>query len=141
LKHHIEAVRPAGIDQLERLVKDLAAAYTTGDAMAIREVNWNYGTSFAWDHEALAMQQRLTTRLKTYYAGKTRITDRSLEILGQMASLERLEFWQCAGLTDAGVAHLAGLPRLHEISLNGLPQVTRGAVALFPAHVRVSYSG
>jgi hypothetical protein len=81
------------------------------------------------------------SRLKTYYAGQTRITDRSLEILGRMASLERLEFWQCAGLTDAGVAHLAGLPRLREIGLDGLPGVTREVAALFPAHVRVNYSG
>jgi hypothetical protein len=81
------------------------------------------------------------SRLKTYYAGKTRITDRSLEILGRMATLERLEFWQCAGLTDAGVAHLAALPQLREIGLDGLPNVTREAVALFPAHVRVNYSG
>jgi hypothetical protein len=81
------------------------------------------------------------SRLKTYYAGKTRITDGSLEILGRMASLEHLEFWQCAGLTNAGAAHLAGLPRLREISFDGLPNVTREAVALFPAHVRVTYSG
>ncbi|MEX2261475.1 MAG: hypothetical protein WD696_05970 [Bryobacteraceae bacterium] len=80
------------------------------------------------------------SRLKTYYAGKTQITDRSLEILGRMPSLERLEFWQCAGIGDAGVAHLAGLPRLRQISLDGLPGVTREAAALFPAHVRVSYS-
>jgi hypothetical protein len=81
------------------------------------------------------------SRLKTYYAGKTGITDRSLEILGRMTSLENLEFWQCAGLTDTGVAHLAGLPRLREIGFDGLPNVTRQAVSLFPAHVRVSYSG
>jgi hypothetical protein len=81
------------------------------------------------------------SRLKTYYAGKTGITDRSLEILGRMASLENLEFWQCAGLTDTGVAHLAGLPRLREIGFDGLPNVTRQVVSLFPAHVRVSYSG
>lgn len=81
------------------------------------------------------------SRLQTYYAGKTRITDGSLEILGRMASLEHLEFWQCAGLTNAGAAHLAGLPRLREISFDGLPNVTREAVALFPAHVRVTYSG
>ena len=75
--------------------------------------------------------------LKSYYAGMTKITDRSLEILGRMASLERLEFWQCAGLTNAGVAHLAALPQLREISLDGLPGVSRKAVELFPAHVRV----
>lgn len=80
-------------------------------------------------------------RLKTYYAGKTHITDRSLAILGRMSSLERLEFWQCAGLTDAGIAHLIGLPQLREIGLTGLPGVTRQAAARFPAHVRVNYSG
>lgn len=77
-------------------------------------------------------------RLKTYYAGKTLITDRSLEILGRMFSLERIEFWQCAGLTDAGIAHLAVLPRLRELTLSGLPGVTRKAAALFSARVRVT---
>jgi hypothetical protein len=81
------------------------------------------------------------SRLKTYYAGMTGITDRSLEILGRLSSLERLEFWQCAGITDAGVAHLAGLPRLREISFDGLARVTREAVGLFPSPVRVRYSG
>jgi hypothetical protein len=81
------------------------------------------------------------SRLKTYYAGKTKITDRSLEILGRMASLERLDFWQCAGLTDAGLKHLVGLPQLREISLNGLPNITRKVLTLFPAGVRVNYSG
>jgi hypothetical protein len=80
-------------------------------------------------------------RLKTYYAGQTKITDRSLKILGQMASLERVEFWQCRGVTNAGIADLAGLPHLREIVLSGLPNVTRDAVALFPAKVRTNYSG
>lgn len=81
------------------------------------------------------------SRLKTYYAGKTRITDRSLEILGRMTSLERLEFWQCAGITDSGMAHLAALPKLREINLGGLAGVTRAVMRLFPARVRVDYSG
>ncbi len=81
------------------------------------------------------------SRLRTYYAGMTTITDRSLEILGRMQSLESLEFGQCTGITDAGVAHLAALPRLREIGLHGLPGVTQSAPGLFPAHVRVRYSG
>jgi hypothetical protein len=81
------------------------------------------------------------TKLKSYYAGSSKITDRSLEILGRMYSLERLEFWQCLGITNAGIAHLAGLPQLRELTLDGLPGVTREAAALFPAHVRVNYSG
>ena len=63
-------------------------------------------------------------KLKTYYAGASQITDRSLEILAQMRSLESIEFWQCLGITDAGVAHLATLPNLREITLGGLPGVT-----------------
>jgi hypothetical protein len=80
------------------------------------------------------------TRLKRYYAGDTRITDRSLEILGRMSSLETLSFWQCAGITNAGVAVLARLPRLRELVLDGLPKVTREVTAVFPAGVRVKYS-
>ncbi len=89
--------------------------------------------------EATANIAGLST-LKTYYAGKTNITDRSLEILGGMLSIERLELWQCAGLTGKGVSHLANLPSLREISLIGLPNVTRQAIATFPPQVRVQYS-
>lgn len=76
--------------------------------------------------------------LKSYYAGKTRITDRSLEILGRMDSLETIELWEIAGVTDAGVAHLARLPRLREVSLDCV-NVTRAGAAIFPAQVRVNF--
>ena len=79
-------------------------------------------------------------RLKSYYAGKTRITDRSLEILAKLSSLERVELWQCAAVTDSGLARLARLPRLREVTLDGLPAVTRSAPGLFPPQVRVTYS-
>src|SRR5262245_7224971 len=79
------------------------------------------------------------SRLKTYYAGATRITDRSLEILGRMPSLESIEFYECAGITNEGVALLAGLPRLREISVGGSPNITREGMAVFPAAVHVNY--
>jgi hypothetical protein len=79
------------------------------------------------------------SNLKTYYAGATRITDKSLEILARLPSLESIEFWECAGITDAGIALLAGLPRLRELSIAGCPGVTRAGVAVVPAHVRVNY--
>lgn len=78
--------------------------------------------------------------LRSYYAGDTRITDRSLEILARLSSLERLEFWHCTAITNAGVAALASLPRLRALSLDGLPQVTRDVVGRFRADVRVTYS-
>jgi hypothetical protein len=81
------------------------------------------------------------SQLKTYYAGMTQITNRSLEILSRMNSLERVEFRACQGITDAGVSHLAALPRLREITVNGSPGVSQDVVAMFPSHVCVKYSG
>jgi hypothetical protein len=78
--------------------------------------------------------------LKMYYAGKTQITDRSLEILGGMSSLERLEFYECNSITDAGLVFLSTLPRLREVALHGQPHVTFEGTAVFPARVRVDYS-
>jgi len=80
------------------------------------------------------------SRLKTYYAGATQITDRSLEILGRMSSLERIEFYECKGISDAGLGFLSRLPRLREVELHGLPKVTLEGTAVFPAHVRVDHS-
>jgi hypothetical protein len=80
------------------------------------------------------------TKLKTYYAGKTQITDRSLEILATMDSLERLMFWETQRITDEGVRLLARLPQLRELSLEGLPHVTPNVIAEFPSHVRVTHS-
>jgi hypothetical protein len=79
-------------------------------------------------------------RVKTYYAGATRITDRSLEILGRMSSLESIELYECRGITDAGLRCLAGLPRLRNIGLSGLTGVTLAGTAVFPARVHVDYS-
>jgi hypothetical protein len=79
-------------------------------------------------------------KLKSYYAGLTRITDRSLEILGRMSSLERIEFYECNGITDAGLSFLAGLPRLREVDLAGSPNITLQGTRIFPPYVRVKYS-
>ena len=75
-----------------------------------------------------------------YYAGLTQITDRSLEILGRMASLEQIEFYECKGITDAGLPFLAGMPRLREIHLDGSPGVTLEGTRVFPKEVRVYYT-
>ena len=77
--------------------------------------------------------------LKTYYAGGTKITDRSLETLSRMESLESIEFFDCAGISNAGVGLLAGLPRLREITVEGSPKVTREGMLVFPATVRANY--
>jgi hypothetical protein len=79
------------------------------------------------------------SRLKSYYAGLSQITDESLKILGRMPSLERVELHHCARVTDAGIPFLAGLPRLRELILGGLPGVTRDGVAAIPTRVRVRF--
>jgi len=78
--------------------------------------------------------------LRTYYAGLTQITDRSLEILGRMTQLESVEFYETKMITDTGLKYLIGLPHLREIRLSGLPHVTLEGTKVFPAQVRVSYS-
>jgi hypothetical protein len=79
-------------------------------------------------------------RLKTYYAGLTQITDRSLEIFGRMDSLEAFELYEVKGVTDAGITFLAGLPRLRTVDLSGMPHVTFEGTRVFPPRVRVRYS-
>jgi len=79
-------------------------------------------------------------RLKHYYAGLTKITDRSLEILGGMPSLEQVELYECNGVTDAGLPFLAALPHLREVTLEGLPGVTLAGTKVFASGVRVRYS-
>ena len=59
--------------------------------------------------------------IRYYYAGLTRITDRSLEILRRMPSLEQVDLYECKGVTDAGLVHLARLPNLREVALEELP--------------------
>lgn len=81
------------------------------------------------------------SRLRHYYAGGTQITDRSLEVLSRLLSLEKVEFWACNGLTDAGISRLASLPKLKELQLDGLQNITPAVLDLFPKHVAVRYSG
>jgi hypothetical protein len=87
-----------------------------------------------------ATQHIADLRIKYYYAGLTKITDRSLEVLGRMESLEQVEFYECNGVTNAGLPFLASLPRLREVHLDSLPGVTLEGTQIFPARVRVKYT-
>jgi hypothetical protein len=80
------------------------------------------------------------TKLKSYYAGATKITDRSLEILGSILSLQSIEFWECAGITDDGLRFISELPRLKTVEFNGMAQITEAGPMVFPARVHVKYS-
>jgi hypothetical protein len=78
--------------------------------------------------------------IRYYYAGLTQITDRSLEILGGMESLEQIDFYECQKITDAGLPFLARLPGLREVHLDGSPGVTREGTKVFRPGVHVYYS-
>jgi hypothetical protein len=78
--------------------------------------------------------------LRSYYAGLTQITDRSLEILGRMTSLEQIELYECLHVTDAGLTFLAKLPQLRQFEVSGSPGVTLHGTRVFPASVSVRYS-
>jgi len=76
------------------------------------------------------------TKLTNYFNSYTTITDRTPEILSTMDSLERITFDACHGLTDAGIAKLARLPRLRELSVAGRG-VTAAMRQPFPSTVVV----
>jgi hypothetical protein len=61
-------------------------------------------------------------------------------MLAGIASLEQVEFYECSGITDRGLASLARLPNLREAHFDGLPGVTLEGTRVFPARVRVVYS-
>jgi hypothetical protein len=79
-------------------------------------------------------------RLRSYYAGLTQITDRSLEILGLMTSLEQIELYECLHVTDAGLRFLAKLPKLRQFDVSGSPGVTLNGTEVFQPGVTVHYS-
>ncbi len=67
------------------------------------------------------------------------VTDRSLDMLRGMPSLEVVELHNCRGVTSEGIARIAELPRLREVLLSALPRVTREGTTVFPPRVRVTY--
>jgi hypothetical protein len=79
------------------------------------------------------------SQLWHYHASQTRITDRSLAILGGMMSLEEVELSGCTGITNAGLPHVAKLPRLKKVAVDATATVTRDGLAVFPLHVHVDF--
>ena len=76
-------------------------------------------------------------KLSDYFNSYTTITDRTPELLSEMDSLERITFDTCHGLTNAGVALLARLPRLRELRVSG-KGITRDVSDAFSSPVTVS---
>jgi hypothetical protein len=78
--------------------------------------------------------------LSYYFNSYTTITDRTPELLSTIESLERITFDTCHGLTNAGVAALARLPKLRELRVSG-QGITPEVRAAFPSGVQVFSGG
>lgn len=78
-------------------------------------------------------------KLSYYFNSYTTITDRTPELLSTIDSLERVTFDSCHGLTNAGVARLARLPKLRELRVSGRG-VTADVAAAFSPGVDVFWS-
>jgi hypothetical protein len=78
--------------------------------------------------------------LRKYFASYTGITDRTPDILSGVESLEEVVLDTCVGITDAGVAALARLPRLRTLGVSGMPRVTPAVAAAFGPGVRVRHA-
>jgi Leucine-rich repeat (LRR) protein len=78
--------------------------------------------------------------LEKYFASYTQITDRTPELLSTLASLTSVTFDSCAGLTNAGIAHLARLPALRELRVSGRGLTSAVAVPFRGTTVSVQYS-
>ena len=77
------------------------------------------------------------SRLTYYFNSYTTITDRTPELLSGMESLERITFDTCHNLTNAGIAHLARLPRLGVLRVSARG-VTADVAKVFRPEVSVS---
>jgi hypothetical protein len=74
--------------------------------------------------------------LTSYFNSYTAVTDRTPQLLSRMDTLERVTFDTCHGLTNAGVAALASLPRLRELRVSGR-QLTADVLRAFDDAVDV----
>jgi RNA polymerase sigma factor (sigma-70 family) len=81
---------------------------------------------------------RALPRLKSYHVWGAKISDHSLELLSGMTTLEDLLFYRC-DIGDAGLAHLAALPRLRKLDIQQSPRVTAAGVAALPERIAVNF--
>jgi hypothetical protein len=89
----------------------------------------------AFDAKGHCVHARAALPHDTY----TKITDRSMQLLSNIRSLEDISFYGCPVVTDAGVVMLARLPRLRRLEATG-PQITSACQAAFSARVKTWFT-
>jgi hypothetical protein len=78
-------------------------------------------------------------RLKKYFTSYTKITDRSMQLLSTIRSLENISFYGCPAVTNSGVMALARLPRLRKLEAIG-PQITSASQTAFSGRVKTRFT-
>ena len=68
--------------------------------------------------------------LKSLQLKESQATDGGLESIGRMTGLEEILIWDAGSVTDAGVAHLAGLSRLDRVHISGSKMTDESLVLL-----------
>jgi hypothetical protein len=82
-------------------------------------------------------------RLKELYLHKGQATDDGFKTLSKLGDLEVLFVWDAGTITDAGIAHLAGLKKLRNLHFNGgqLGGESLAVIARLPAIRQLSFQG
>ncbi len=98
-------------DEFFQEIEQVSLVYD--DSTGTRYENKNFATC-----DDLLAQLASQPGIKTLLLHGTQATDGGLKHIGKMASLEAIYFWDATSITDAGVAHLAGLKNLKKIHIS-----------------------
>ena len=96
------------------------------------------GTTYSIGPSFLGMISIIGRRAPRPHAGSYP-AGRSLEILGVITSLEEVQLSACEFISDAGLVHIAKLPRLRQVSVDATASVTRAGIGVFSDHVQVHF--
>jgi hypothetical protein len=75
--------------------------------------------------------------LRRFHASSVRITDTGLAVLASLRALEEITLGDCPGVTAGGIAGLSSLPRLRTLEVGAMPWVTEEVAGMFRRDVRV----
>ena len=98
-------------DEIFQEIEQVSLVYD--DSSGTRYDNKDFTT-----HDDLLAQLTSQSGIKTLLLHGTQATDEGLKHIGKMTSIEALYFWDATSITDAGVAHLAGLKNLKRIHIS-----------------------
>ena len=75
-----------------------------------------------WPHGLTGL--RPLAKMTSFEIYSTALTDKDLEAISRQTQLEKLTFYDCAGMTDEGLLHLRSLKNLKELVVDGCKGTT-----------------